>query len=473
MTILNCYELMIKLGGKQMKMVKKRMLYTSAVTLIVVFSTTFAILMYLERLDYRNYLQGEYSKNMYELVSSVQNIRVNLGKAAIVGSREQSIVVFEEIFRYSSTANDKLHSLPLEQSVVGDTSEFLAQVGDFCYTLAKASSEGKDLNNKEYDLIDVLEKQSYTLQEQLNGVLSEINEGNVKWGEIRKKSSGVFAKAGDDLMTKKFEGIQKQVVQYPALIYDGPFSDNILEIKPKVMAEKKVSEKEAIKIIENIYGKDKIENIENQPVEGRTRIPAYTFNITFKGRDKNDGNTVIEISKNGGKIVYLLDSRSVGKKTLDINEAVKGGSAFIGKIGYKNMEPTYTLNYDNTAVVSYVYNQGEVAIYPDQVKLKIALDDGSIIGIESEKFLVAHVEKREIASPKITAAKAQERVGKRLKINKTSLAIIPTLTNQEVLCYEFSGSYNGKEFIVYIDASTGYEQRIMEIINTPNGKLTI
>ena len=134
-----------------MKMLKKRILYTSAVTIIVVFSTTFAILMFLERLDYRNYLQGQYSKNMYELISSVQNIRVNLGKSAIVGSREQSIVVFEEIFRYSATANDKLHSLPIEQSVVGDTSEFLTQVGDFCYTLAKASSEGKDLSDKEYE----------------------------------------------------------------------------------------------------------------------------------------------------------------------------------------------------------------------------------------------------------------------------------------------------------------------------------
>jgi spore germination protein len=456
-----------------MKMVKKRMLYTSAVTIIVVFSTTFAILMYLERLDYRNYLQGQYSKNMYELVDSVQNIRVNLGKAAIVGSREQSIVVFEEIFRFSATANDKLHSLPLDQSVVGDTSEFLAQVGDFCYTLAKATSQGKDLNNKEYDFIDELERQSYTLQEQLNGVLSEINEGKVKWGEIRKKSSGVFAKAGDDLMTKKFKGIQKQIVQYPALIYDGPFSDNVLEIKPKIMTQKEVSESEAIKIVENIYGKDKIVSIENKPVEGKTRIPSYTFNITFKGRDKNDGATVVEISKNGGKIVYLLDSRSIGKKAIDIKDAVKGGSVFIGKIGYKNMEPTYTLNYENTAVVSYVYNQGEVAIYPDQVKLKIALDDGSVIGIESEKFLVSHVEKREIAQPKITAAKAQEKVGKRLKISKISLAIIPTENNIEVLCYEFLGSYKEKEFIVYIDANTGYEQRIIEIIDTPNGKLTI
>ena len=117
--------------------------------------------------------------------------------------------------------------------------------------------------------------------------------------------------------------------------------------------------------------------------------------------------------------------------------------------------------------------QGNVAIYPDQVKLKIALDDGSIIGIESEKFLVSHVEKREMVAPKITEAKAQEKVGKRLKINKISLAIIPTETNKEVLCYEFLGSYKGKDFIVYINASTGYEQRIIEIIDTPNGKLTI
>jgi spore germination protein len=456
-----------------MKMVKKRILYTSVVTIIVVFSTTFAILMFLERLDYRNYLQGQYSKNMYELISSVQNIRINLGKSAILGSREQSIVAFEEIFRYSATANDRLHSLPLEQSVVGDTSEFLTQVGDFCYTLAKSASEGKDLNDKEYELIDELEMQSYTLQEQLNGVLSEINEGRVKWGEIRRKSSGVFAKAGDDLVTEKFKGIQKQIVQYPALIYDGPFSDNILEIKPKIMSQKEVSEKEAVEIIKNIFGKDKILNIENKPVEGKTRIPAYTFYITFKGRDQSEGKTVIEVSKNGGRIVYLLDNRPIGKKALDIKKAIDAGSKFIGKIGYKNMEPTYTLNYENTAVISYVYKQGKIAIYPDQVKLKIALDDGSIIGIESEKFLVSHIENRKIATPKITEEKAKEKVGKRLKISNVNLTVIPTETNKEVLCYEFVGSYKDKNFIVYINADTGYEQRIIEIIDTPNGKLTI
>ena len=120
-----------------MKITKKRIIYTALVILIVVFSSTFAVLMTLERNDYRNYLQGEYGKSMYELIDAVQNIRVNLTKAAVVGSREQAIVVFEEIFRYSGIANDKLHSLPVDQPTISDTSKFLSQTGDFCYNLGK------------------------------------------------------------------------------------------------------------------------------------------------------------------------------------------------------------------------------------------------------------------------------------------------------------------------------------------------
>ena len=101
-----------------MKMTRKRKIYTMVVTLIVVFTTTFAILMTLERMDYRNYLQGEYSKSMYQLIESVRNIKADLSKSAIVGSREQSIVIFGDIFRFADTANDKIHSLPIEQQYI-------------------------------------------------------------------------------------------------------------------------------------------------------------------------------------------------------------------------------------------------------------------------------------------------------------------------------------------------------------------
>lgn len=456
-----------------MKMTKKRIIYTALVTLIVVFSSTFAVLMTLERTDYRNYLQAEYSKSMYDLIGSVQNIRVNLGKSAIVGSREQEIIVFEEIFRNAAIANDKLHSLPISQQTIGDTSKFLTQVGDFCYSLAKVSSEGKNLSDKDYASVDRLKEESFSLEQQLKKISMDINEGKVQWGEIRKKVTGVLASNTEQPLTTKFEGIQKQIVQYPALIYDGPFSDNVLEIKPRITSQKEVSQKQAEETARNIIGKDKIENIVLETNQGKGTIDSYRFSAILKGRKDKNERVVCEISKNGSKVVYLLDNRSVNDAKIDANKAINMGINYLKNIGYNNMISTYSLNYGTTVVTNYVYKQDDVMVYPEQIKLKIALDNGSIIGIESEKYLRAHQENRIIPRAKITAEQAKERVGKRLNINNVRLAIVPTEANKEVLCYEFAGNYKDDSFLVYINAETGYEQKIVQIINTPNGQLTM
>ena len=456
-----------------MQMTKKRIIYTIVVTFIVVFSSTFAILMTLERNDYRNYLQGEYSKNMYELINSVQNIQVNLGKAAIVGSRDQKITVFEEIFRYASTANDKLASLPIPQETVGNVNKFLSQVGDFCYSLSRASAEGRELTDDEYAAINKLKAQSFELQASLNKVLGNINEGKVRWGEIRKKVTGVLASEGDKLISNQFKGIQKQVSQYPTLIYDGPFSDNQLEIKPKILSQKEVTENDAIEIAKTIVGKDRVDKIERKTSEGKTRIPSYSFNVSIKGRQNKDGKVVCDISKNGGKVLYLLDSRKISKAKVKIDEAIQRGNKYLQSIGYENMLSTYTLNYGDTALICYVFNQQNVVMYPDQIKLKIALDDGSIIGIESEKYLVAHENNRKLPEVKVSAEDAQKKISKRLSINSVKLSVVPTPSNKEVLCYEFSGTYDNDSYIVYINAVTGFEERILQIQNTPNGELTI
>lgn len=456
-----------------MKMSKKRILYTGLVTLIVVFSSTFAILMTLERTDYRNYLQAEYSKSMYDLIDSVQNIRVNLGKAAIVGSKEQSIVVFEEIFRNTSMANDKLHSLPVSQETIGSTSKFLNQVGDFCYTMGKASSEGRNLSDSDYASIDKLKSESFKLEEQLKKVSSDINEGSVKWGEIRKKVTGVLASSKDEPLAAKFEGIQKQIVQYPALIYDGPFSDNVLEIKPKIDQQKEISQTQAQEAARTIMGKDKVEDIKAEANQGKGKIDAFRFSATMKGNPNKNEKVVCEISKRGGKVIYLLNDRKINNPKMDVKKAIDAGASYLKNLGYNNMTPTYSLNYGNIAVINYIYKQDNVMIYPDQIKLKVALDDGSIVGIESEKYLVSHEENRKIPTPKINESDARQRIGKKLNISSVRLAIIPTETNKEVLCYEFAGNYKDDNFIVYINAETGYEQKIIQIINTPNGKLTM
>ncbi|MFL0250513.1 germination protein YpeB [Clostridium neuense] len=454
-----------------MKDSTKRILYTAATAIIVVFSTTFAILMTLERMDYRNYLQAEYNKNMYQLINSVENIGNNLAKVPVLGSKEQDIVVCDEIFRYSNVANDKLHSIPVSQDKLSATSKFLSQLGDFSYVLGNKISRGGELNNSEVAQVESLKLQAYNLENQLKSVQNDINNGRVRWGEIRQKASGVLASTSTPSVSDEFKGIQKQATQYPALVYDGPFSDNNMNIKPKILSQNKVSRAQAENVVKEAIGAKRIKRIEVKS-DGNGIIPTYMFDVYMSGRNKSTEKITCEVSQNGGRMLSIIDNRVAGKPTMDINTASQIGRKYLNRIGYKNMFSTYVLNYNNVAVISYVNSSDNMLIYPDMIKLKVSMDDGNVVGLEADKYLRSNYN-RTIPKPQITEAKARERVGKRLSIKSVRMAIVPTETNKEVLCYEFSGSYKGDDFIVYINANTGYETRILQIRNTPNGKLTM
>jgi len=135
------------------------------------------------------------------------------------------------------------------------------------------------------------------------------------------------------------------------------------------------------------------------------------------------------------------------------------------------MKETYYLKQNGIVTINYAYLQDNVTIYPDLIKLKIALDDGEILGIETSGYLNSHMT-RDIKQPKISKEKASENLNKKLEIKSEGLAIIPTEWQTEVFCYEFKGKIENMDFLVYVNAETGKEEDILLIVNTPNGTLT-
>ena len=123
-------------------------------------------------------------------------------------------------------------------------------------------------------------------------------------------------------------------------------------------------------------------------------------------------------------------------------------------------------------IINYAAIQDDIMLYPDLIKVKVALDNGEVCSVESQGYIFNH-RKRENITPSITEDEARNVVSNRVKIMESSLAIIPTESQNEVLCYEFKGKVNDKEFLVYINADTGKEEDILVILDTPNGNLTM
>ena len=165
-------------------------------------------------------------------------------------------------------------------------------------------------------------------------------------------------------------------------------------------------------------------------------------------------------------------NRDIAAEVISNEDANKIGMDYLSSHGFENMKETYFLKQDGVLTINYAATQDDVVLYPDLVKLKVALDNGEILGLETSGYLNSHT-KRDIATPKISIEDAKKTLNKDLQIESEGLAMIPTEWNTEVLCYEFKGKVDDNEFLVYINAENGREENILVIIDTPNGTLTM
>ena len=136
------------------------------------------------------------------------------------------------------------------------------------------------------------------------------------------------------------------------------------------------------------------------------------------------------------------------------------------------MEETYYIKNEGVMTINYAFSQDGVIMYPDLIKVKIALDNGEILGMSSFGYLNNHTT-RDISKVKISKEQAKEKLNKDLSIKSEKMAVIPTEWQSEILCYEFKGKVGETEYLVYINVETGNEEDILIITNTPNGVLTM
>ena len=136
------------------------------------------------------------------------------------------------------------------------------------------------------------------------------------------------------------------------------------------------------------------------------------------------------------------------------------------------MKQTYNLKQEGIVTINYAYSQDGVIMYPDLIKVKVALDNGEVLGIETSGYLNNH-EERNLPEIKISKEEAKNTLNKDLQIESEGLAMIPTEWQSEIYCYEFKGKVDDSEFLVYINCENGREEDILVIKDTPNGTLTM
>lgn len=403
---------------------------------------------------------NDYNYSFMELVNNVNNIENYLAKTMISKDSKHSSDTLTKIWADSNLAVSYMKNIPFNSNGSDKSIKFLNQVSDYCYTLSRKTLRGNELSDEDFNNLKKLYDYASNLKNILNQISFDLNNETISWEDLKndKKLNDV------EENTNVFSSIDGNFDNYEGLIYDGAYSNYVSKEEKKGLTGDNISEDEAKNRIKKIFGDDS-----KVVVDGKQNGDIESYNIIV---EKNSSKFDVQMSVKGGWIVEIVKNREVGEEKIKDEEAIQKGKEYLEKLGYKLMKETYFLKESNIVTINYAYEENGILMYPDLVKVKVALDNGEILGMEALGYLNSHTT-RNLSTNIISSEEAKEKLSNKIEIENERLAVIPLDDKTEKYCYEFKGKVENKEFLVYINAETGDEEEILILLETPGGTLTI
>ena len=406
---------------------------------------------------YKLMIENSYSEAFEMLDSSLNNISITLEKIAYVSSPKHLSSYAAEIFSEAEIAKQALSKLPTGTGELSTLYRFLSQVGNYALSVSKNVISGDTLTDKQKEELLLLCDTAKIVTNVMNGAQISFNNAEYWASEIEEKIS---ESVGGNSLADSLTELEENLTDYPTLIYDGPYSDHILNKEPLMTSNaRQVSEDEALEILNNtIKG---LQNVQFEDMQNG-KIQCYRFT--------NDYMTVA-ISKLGGYFVYLSKNRSVGENVFSYEQALSKANRFLKDIGFENMIDTYYFTNDGVCVINFAYLDGQTICYTDLIKVGVALDNGEIVFMESSGYLTNHTD-RAFETPIHTEDEAASVISSDLEIEQSAIALIPSSGGGEVRCYEFlCRNSKGDEMLIYINTKTLDSEQIYILLKTDGGTL--
>lgn len=415
---------------------------------------------------YRRLLEQDYQRAFAQLTTAVGELDSALQKIRYTSSSTLFSTLCAQAFSQATAAQTALGQLPMGYVELEQTASFLAKAGDYAMALAR---QGEEPSDDDWETIAALSDTASGLDTLLRDLEADLMGGSVTLESVEQIQERLSQATGDDQSPatagSTFQTVESDFPEVPSLIYDGPFSDHLSQRSPKGLEGlAEVSRDEARAAAAQFLGLDPV--LFTPVSQGEGVLPTWGFEASVDG-----GSLYVSVTRQGGKILEVLSSRPVADATLSPEEGVAIAKTFLEQRGYPSMAETYYLIQDNTLTVNFAYQDGDILCYPDLIKVSVALDNGDIVGFASQGYLMNHTS-RAYTENITDRAQVESNVGDTLTVLSHRLALIPTEGEYELLCHEFRcETEDGQHILLYFDAATGAQKRILLLLEDESGTL--
>ena len=438
---------------------------------IISFITALVIVLAALSLVSYNRAKSAELKLEYSYLRAVENLNDHMnsidstltkGKYATTATMLESLAI--KLKSDTQGAKDNISQLPLEALNLEHTYQFLSQLGEYALSISRKVSKGETITKEELNNMESLGQYCKSLREQVMILEDSVQTGTVSFREITKQLNDEELSNNKSLrVTDGFKEYEEGFSSFPSLIYDGPFSDHLMQKKSAMLKGKPdVTRTEARKTAAKIA--QILVDLMEDAGDDDGIMPTYNF---------MSENASASVTKAGGMPVYLLKNRNVDDIKISKENAIKLARQYLTTIGIGSLTESYYEIAGNIITINFAHLQNDITVYADLIKVSVAMDNGEILGFDARGYLTNHTD-RTVSAPKISLDTARTKVSQKLTIKKEKLAIIPSTSLTEKLCYEFlCTGQDGENILVYINANTGEEEEILILLIDENGTLTI
>lgn len=413
-------------------------------------------------IEAENRLEVQYLRGMEDLSTYLGNVETTLMKVQVTASPDTLATLSSTLWRESGFAKECLSVLPISDLNLAGTYKYLSQVGEYAVSLSDRAADGETFTEEELNILKQLESYANEFHQEVLAAQDAVQTGSLNLLEGSNELTEADAEAEAISFTDGFEELEQSLAGCPSLVYDGPFSDHLLQQTPRMtehaeevsveVAQKKAAEACGVSEEELEAGSDEL-----------STMPCYCF-------QSDDGYAAV--TKNGGYLCYFMKYRKLGAQTLSVEECNKAAKEYLDTIGISDVRDTYYEISKGQIIFNFAHDEDGVLCYPDLVKVTVAMDNGEILRYDARGYLMNH-QTREDLTADITEEEAREVLSPALTVKKVQMAVIPTDSGKELFCYEFQTTVDDHNVYVYVNAQTGEEEKILLLYIDENGTLSL
>lgn len=439
---------------------------TSYIIFAFIVLTGFIIKLNNKLSSYETNLQNANLKYIDELSENINDMENTLTKSLYTNTLTQQVKTFTKLSKESSNAKEDLSAISATNDQLEELNLFISQVSDYSLNLTEKVAKGKNLSSDDMKNLNTLLRYTKNLNADFSNIRSVYADENFNYKKILNQyNQASNSDLPVDLLSVSdgFIDVEDDLSDYPKLIYDGPFSDNVMNKSSDFLKDKPTVSIEDAKNKTAKYLNADINSIEFKG-ETQGNLPTYNFNCN---------NTNISITKQGGYVADVLVKHETEEEKIPSEQSIEIAKSFLNNLGINNMKESYFATSNGVCTVNFAYVENNIIYYSDLMKVGVAQDNGQVVSFTASGYLMNH-KKRTVENSVIGVERAKASLKDNLQVKSVGQAFIPTSGLNEAFCYEFKcTSEDSRDIIVYINAYTGMEEDVLILLKADNGTLVI